>query len=164
MADHHPDSSQAGHDHAGHTAYGRLAAMTILSFLAMYALMYAMVDKAANIHPSLNQAYMAGLMTAPMIVFELLLMRMMYPRKALNRALLAGSMIIGVLCFAGIRQQWLIGDREFLASMIPHHSGAILMCGKAPVRDPEIRRLCATIIQGQQREIEQMDAMLSRGR
>ena len=65
MADHHPDSSQAGHDHAGHTAYGRLAAMTILSFLAMYALMYAMVDKAANIHPSLNQAYMAGLMTAP---------------------------------------------------------------------------------------------------
>ena len=137
MAEHHTT-----HDHAGLASYGRLAAMAALSFLAMYGLMYAMVDKASNIHPSLNQAYMAGLMTAPMVVFELMLMGMMYPRKGLNRGLLGLSVVVGVLCFVGIRQQWLIGDREFLASMIPHHSGAILMCGKAPVRDPEIRRLC----------------------
>lgn len=159
MAEHH-----TAHDHAGLASYGRLAAMAALSFLAMYGLMYAMVDKASNIHPSLNQAYMAGLMTAPMVVFELMLMGMMYPRKGLNRGLLGLSVVVGVLCFVGIRQQWLIGDREFLASMIPHHSGAILMCGKAPVRDPEIRRLCATIIEGQQREIEQMDSLLARDR
>ncbi|MET3667254.1 DUF305 domain-containing protein [Caulobacter sp. 1776] len=157
MAEH-----QTSHDHADQAPYVRLAAMTVLSFLAMYGLMFAMVDKASNIHPSLNQAYMAGLMTAPMVVFELLLMGMMYPRKGLNRGLLAISVVVGLLCFAGIRQQWLIGDREFLASMIPHHSGAILMCGKAPVRDPEIRRLCASIIQGQQQEIDQMNAMLAR--
>lgn len=155
---------QASHDHAGHAPYARLAAMTVLSFLAMYGLMYAMVDKVQNIHPSLNQTYMAGLMTAPMVVLELLLMRMMYPRKALNTGLVALAMAAGLLCFAGIRQQWLIGDREFLASMIPHHAGAVLMCGKAPVRDPEIRRLCATIVQGQQQEIDQMDAMLARSR
>ncbi|HWT51023.1 MAG TPA: DUF305 domain-containing protein [Caulobacter sp.] len=159
MADHH-----TAHDHAGHAPYTRLAAMAVLSFLAMYGLMYAMVDKASNIHPSLNQAYMAGLMTAPMVALELVLMGMMYPRKGLNRSLLGLSCVFGLLCFIGIRQQWLIGDREFLASMIPHHSGAILMCGKAPVRDPEIRRLCATIIEGQQREIGQMDALLTRGR
>ena len=45
--------------------------------------------------------------------------------------------------------------------MIPHHAGAILMCGRAPVKDPEIRSLCATIIKGQQQEIDQMSAMLA---
>jgi hypothetical protein len=163
MAEHRAPHDQTGRHHAGHAPYARLAVMTVLSFLAMYGLMYAMVDKASDIHPSLNQAYMAGLMTAPMVVFELLLMGMMYPRKGLNAGLFAVSLLVGGLCFAGIRQQWLIGDREFLASMIPHHSGAILMCGKAPVRDPEIRRLCAAIIRGQQQEIDQMDAMLARG-
>ncbi|MCK5910079.1 MAG: DUF305 domain-containing protein, partial [Caulobacter sp.] len=51
---------------------------------------------------------------------------------------------------------------EFLRSMIPHHSGAILMCGKAPIRDPEIRTLCAGIIEGQKKEIDQMSTMLAR--
>jgi uncharacterized protein (DUF305 family) len=159
MAEHqHPDQdSQAA-------PYLRLAAMSVLSFLAMYILMYAMVDKASNIKPSLNQAYMAGLMAAPMVVIELLLMGMMYPRKGLNRGLLAVSLAFGLLCFAAIRQQWLIGDREFLRSMIPHHSGAILMCAKAPVRDPEIRQLCGAIIEGQKGEIDQMSAMLARPR
>ncbi|TCS14146.1 DUF305 domain-containing protein [Caulobacter sp. BK020] len=143
-----------------HRPYLRLAVMTALSFAAMYALMYAMVDRASSIRPNLNQAYMAGLMTAPMVVLELLLMSMMYPKAGLNRALVGASLVLGLVCFVAIRQQWLIGDREFLRSMIPHHSGAILMCGKAPVRDPEIRALCATIIKGQQAEIDQMDAML----
>jgi uncharacterized protein (DUF305 family) len=140
--------------------YGRLAIMIVLSFICMYVLMYAMVDRLGNIHPSLNQAYMAGLMTAPMAVLELLLMGMMYPRRRWNSAILLASVVIGVACFVGIRQQFLIGDREFLRSMIPHHSGAILMCGKAPITDPELKTLCASIIRGQQAEIDQMDAML----
>jgi uncharacterized protein (DUF305 family) len=145
-------------------AYGKLALMIVLSFISMYALMYAMVDRFANIHPSLNQTYMAALMTAPMVVIELLLMGMMYTRREWNLAILAAAVVIGVGSFVAIRQQWLIGDREFLASMIPHHSGAILMCGEAPVTDPEIKRLCASIIQGQQQEIDQMNAMLQAGR
>ena len=80
----------------------------------------------------------------------------------MKTALIATSLAIGILCFAAIRQQWLIGDREFLRSMIPHHSGAILMCGKAPIRDPEIRTLCAGIIEGQKKEIDQMSTMLAR--
>ena len=36
--------------HANH--YGRLAIMAALSFVAMYALMYAMVDRFANVHPT----------------------------------------------------------------------------------------------------------------
>ncbi|HWW26479.1 MAG TPA: DUF305 domain-containing protein [Caulobacter sp.] len=154
--------SRQHQSHGRHRPYLRLAVMTALSFAAMYILMYAMVDKVSSIRPNLNQAYMAGLMTAPMVVLELLVMSMMYPKSGLNRALVGAGLVLGLVCFVAIRQQWLIGDREFLRSMIPHHSGAILMCGKAPVRDPQIRALCATIIKGQQAEIDQMDAMLAK--
>lgn len=61
-----------------------------------------------------------------------------------------------------IRQQTAIGDAEFLRSMVPHHSGAILMCREAKLRDAEIRELCRGIIAGQQREIDWMTAKLER--
>jgi uncharacterized protein (DUF305 family) len=154
----------AQHQPSHTPAYGRLALMAILSFAAMYALMYAMVASAPDIHANLNQAYMAGLMTAPMIIIELVLMGRMYPRRMWNGAILVGSLVFGLACFGAIRSQALIGDSEFLRSMIPHHSGAILMCRQAQIRDPQIRSLCATIIAGQRHEIEQMNAMLARGR
>jgi uncharacterized protein (DUF305 family) len=53
-----------------------------------------------------------------------------------------------------------IGDRAFLRSMIPHHSGAILMCEEARLEDPEVRALCKEIIESQQREIDWMQARL----
>jgi uncharacterized protein (DUF305 family) len=46
--------------------------------------------------------------------------------------------------------------------MIPHHSGAILMCEEASIDDPEIVALCGQIISSQQAEIEQMEAILKR--
>ena len=44
--------------------YARLLLMSALSFLSMYVFMYAMVNSFANALSSLNQFYMAGLMTA----------------------------------------------------------------------------------------------------
>lgn len=67
---------------------------------------------------------------------------------------------MGILCFVAIRKQAAVSDRRFLRSMIPHHAGAILMCNEAPIHDPEIRRLCDSIITGQQSEIDQMKAKL----
>jgi len=46
--------------------------------------------------------------------------------------------------------------------MIPHHSGAILMCREASITDPEIKSLCQMIMEGQQQEIDQMRAILNR--
>jgi uncharacterized protein (DUF305 family) len=46
--------------------------------------------------------------------------------------------------------------------MIPHHSGAILMCERASVTDPEIVALCRSITESQQKEIAQMQAILQR--
>ena len=45
--------------------YRSLAIMAALSSVAIHALMYAMVDRFANVHNSLNQACMAGLATSP---------------------------------------------------------------------------------------------------
>jgi uncharacterized protein (DUF305 family) len=143
--------------------YLRLLAMAALSFIAMYVLMYAMVDRLANVFPNLNQGYMAGLMMAPMVIIELVVMRPMYERRGWNAAILATSAATLVLCWFAIRDQVAIADGEFLKSMIPHHGGAILMCKEARLQNPEIRKLCETIISGQQAEIDQMKALLQKG-
>jgi uncharacterized protein (DUF305 family) len=140
--------------------YARLLIMTMLSYLSMYALMYAMVNSVENVYPNVNQLYMAGLMTAPMVLIELGLMRSMYENRRLNVAIAAASMAALALLWVLIRGQAAVGDKEFLKSMIPHHAGAILMCQKAPIRDAEIRDLCGQILESQQREIDQMTAKL----
>ena len=85
--------------------YLRLAAMIGLSFVAMYVLMYAMVNTLGDVYNSLNQVYMAGLMTAPMVVIEMLLMSGMYKNKKLNALLITGSCVAGIALFLFIRQQ-----------------------------------------------------------
>ena len=46
------------------------------------------------------------------------------------------------------------------SAMVPHHAGAILMCEKADISDPEIRKLCAQIVKSQLSEIDQMKELL----
>lgn len=142
--------------------YRRLLIMTLFAFASMYVLMYAMVDRFDNVYSNLNQAYMAGLMAAPMVIIELLLMGAMYPRKGLNAGILATSAMAGVVCFMLIRAQTAIDDRQFLRSMIPHHASAILMCEEAAIEDSAIRRLCTGIMASQQAEITEMKALLAR--
>ena len=145
-----------------HNNYPRLAAMTVLSFVAMYILMYSMVNVFGNVYPSINHFYMAGLMTAPMVILEMLLMGMMYKNKRINLAIIAVAIVALIGFFLTIRYQAAVSDEEFLKSMIPHHAGAILMCEKAEIADPEIQQLCQNILSGQQEEIEQMKRILER--
>ncbi len=141
--------------------YLRLLAMTVLSFISMYVLMYAMVDVFANVFPNFNQFYMAGLMASPMVIIELLLMGAMYPNKKWNALILSASVFALILFWMGIRQQTAISDKQFLKSMIPHHAGAILMCEEASIQDPEIKELCREIVSGQRQEIATMKAKLN---
>jgi uncharacterized protein (DUF305 family) len=145
----------------GKMHYGRLLLMAVLSFISMYVLMYAMVNTFANVYTNLNQLYMAGLMAAPMVVIELALMGAMYSDRKKNVVIMAVSLVALSAFWLFIRQQAAITDRQFLRSMIPHHAGAILMCEEAPIRDPEIKELCAAIISSQQSEIDQMKAKLA---
>ena len=145
-----------------HNPYGLLAGMIVLSFIAMYILMYAMVDTFGNVFNSINQVYMAGLMAAPMVLIELALMRSMYPDKRLN-AIIAGVAVVALIgFFLAIRTQALVTDTQFLRSMIPHHSGAILMCSKASIQGKELKQLCQNILRSQDEEIKQMRRMLEK--
>jgi hypothetical protein len=152
--------------HTGHgdrRHYVRLVGMIVLSFISMYILMYSMAHSFADVYNSFNQVYMAGLMTAPMVVIELWLMSSMYKDKRLNAVAIVVSVAAGILFFTFIRQQTLISDQQFLRSMIPHHSGAILMCEDASLQDQRIKDLCKEIISSQRREIDQMRALLDEG-
>ena len=154
----HENAHDGRHRASGH--YRRLLAMIVLSYAIMYLLMYAMVDRPGNVFHNLNQVYMAGLMAAPMLLIEVLLMRSMYPDRRLNLLLGVCALLVALVCWLGIRGQWAIGDRQFLRSMIPHHAGAVLMCRQAELDAPDLRRLCDGIIRGQEAEIAQMKSRL----
>ncbi|HCA59155.1 MAG TPA: DUF305 domain-containing protein [Blastocatellia bacterium] len=136
--------------------YVNLAIMAVLSFISMFVFMYMMVDSFANVYPNINQIYMAGLMTAPMIVIEIFVMWSMYNNKKANLVIGGVSVLLLILFTAFIRYQTLVGDKQFLKSMIPHHAGAILMCDNPNLRDQEIKDLCKSITTDQQKEIDWM--------
>jgi hypothetical protein len=142
--------------------YRSLALQTAISGAIMYVVMFVMIDRLGSFYNNLNMFYMTLMMVAPMVALMVLAMPGMFPSRAGNIALVAGSVVLFLGSFALIRTQTTIGDTAFLRSMIPHHSGAILMCEQASLSDPEIVRLCRSIIESQREEITQMRAMLER--
>lgn len=142
--------------------YTSLALQTVISGIIMYLVMFVMIDSLDSFYNNLNMLYMTLMMVAPMVVLMILAMRHMFPSKAANAAIVALAALAFAGSFALIRTQTTIGDRAFLRSMIPHHSGAILMCREASISDPEVKRLCGQIVDSQQREIDEMRGMLTR--
>lgn len=137
----------------------------VLNLAAMYLAMFAMIWAWGDFFQNLNFLYMALVMWAPMGAIMLATMGMMYRDRRLNLLLYAGFGLVFVLSLAAVRDQTLVGNRQFLRSMIPHHSGAITMCERASIKDPEIRNICFApggIVETQKREIAQMKALLNR--
>lgn len=141
-------------------SYRKLLIMLVLSFISMYILMYSMANSIENVYPNINQFYMAGLMTMPMIIIELALMGKMYMNKKLNVVLISISSVVLITFFLLIRFQTGVTDKQFLNGMIPHHAAAILMSEQSKTQDPEIKRLQQEIITSQQEEIKVMKAKL----
>lgn len=140
--------------------YINLFIMAALSFVSMYILMYTMVDRFSNVYSNLNQFYMAGIMTMPMILIELFLMRSMFPNQKLNRIIIFSTIVLFSILLYFERKQIAIYDKEFLKSMISHHAAALLMCKESHLQDPELIQLCKNISAGQQSEIDLMKAKL----
>jgi hypothetical protein len=155
MAEH-----QHGHGKMG--PYAMLGIMLLIHGIIMYLVMYLMIDTWADFFPNINQLYMTLAMVAPMAIGMILFMGSMYPNKKLNYALFAGAAVVFAVGVFGTRDQTLVGNDQFLRSMIPHHSGAILMCREARITDPELKSLCVRIEQSQKEEIDQMKAILAR--
>lgn len=143
-------------------AYVSLAVQTAIGGVIMYLVMFVMIDGLGSFFNNLNMLYMTLMMVAPMVILMIITMRDMFPSKAANATIIAVSVLAFFGSFALIRTQTTIGDTGFLRLMIPHHSGAILMCREASLTDPELKALCGEIIKSQHQEIDQMKAMLAR--
>lgn len=159
------------HDHATHEGHGRSKngrpylmfwINMALGLAVMYVVMFTMIDGLGDFRNNLNMVYMAVTMWAPMGIFMLATMPGMYPNRRANLALYVLFAALTAVSFWATRAQALIDDRQFIASMIPHHSGAILMCREANLSDPELVTLCGEITQAQREEIEQMEGIVAR--
>ena len=165
------------HEHASHSGpndqmamkmdmakrpYGMFAANLLISGIVMYFVMYTMIDSTAELYHNLNNVYMTMMMVTTMALLMLWMMPSMFPDRRTNIILnvLFGALFLSSLY--GMRTQALVGDTQFLRAMIPHHSGAILMCEKSAITDPQIKQLCSGIVSGQKAEIAQMKALLER--
>ena len=147
---------------SGTSAYVMLGLNLLLSAIIMYFVMFTMIDGLPEFYHNLNMTYMALMMVAPMAILMLVMMGSMYRNRKLNLIIGLGFTVVFIAAFGAMREQAAIGDRQFLRSMIPHHSGAILMCREASLRDPELRGLCDEIIKSQRQEIARMKELLAR--
>jgi len=149
-----------GHSMKG--SYGALALEMAVDFVIMYFVMFTMIATLDHLYLNINNVYMTLMMVAPMTILMLVFMRSMYGSKRLNIIIGVGAAIVFIASFVAMRTQAGVGDKEFLKSMIPHHSGAILMCEQSSLTDPELISLCKEIVEAQNAEIAQMQRILKR--
>lgn len=158
---HAPSEAAAQHGSKGH-AYWMFALNLALSLVPMYLAMFTMIDGWPDYRNNVNMLYMALTMLAPMGMIMLATMGGMYKSKSLNLALYAGLAVLLAASFLATRSQALVNDKQFIDSMIPHHSGAILMCREANLTDSELVNLCGQIVKAQREEITQMKQIAAR--
>lgn len=152
-------------DHTGQAmkgSYRALAGEMVIDFVIMYLVMYTMIATLDHFRLNLNNVYMTLMMVAPMTIVMLVAMRSMYRSRRLNLLIGGGAALVFIASFAAMRTQAAVGNAEFLRSMIPHHSGAILMCEQASLTDPQLVELCGQIVRSQKAEIARMQAILDR--
>ena len=156
----HTQKSEENNPNHSLAMYKRFAVMAVAMFVAMYFIMYAMIDGLQNLIPNINNLYMTLLMVSAMLVIEIWIMKGMYQNKKINRVIITFSLAIGVFSWFGIREQINVGDKQFVKGMIPHHAAAVLMSEKAKLTDPELIELQKNILETQAKEIELMKRKL----
>lgn len=156
----HTQKSEENNPNHSLAMYKRFALMAVAMFVAMYFIMYAMIDGLQNLFPNINNLYMTLLMVSAMLVIEIWIMKGMYQNKKINWAIITVSLAIGIFSWFGIREQLFVGDKEFVKGMIPHHAAAVLMSEKAKLTDPELIELQKNILETQAKEIELMKRKL----
>ncbi|MBA3049293.1 MAG: DUF305 domain-containing protein [Alphaproteobacteria bacterium] len=141
--------------------YLRFAAMIIVSTILMYGLMFLNTYELDHVRFSETRFYMALIMGAVMAAVMMGFMWSMYGKTRVNQAII----VLSVVVFAGslwlVRSQATVGDVAYMKAMIPHHSIAILTSERAHIRDPRVRALADDIIEAQEREISEMDALIA---
>ncbi|MBO9681647.1 MAG: hypothetical protein J7502_03055 [Flavisolibacter sp.] len=124
--------------------YRKFIVMMVLSFLIMYTVMFLNMGSSTHYHTSATRIYMAILMVAPMAVVMMLMMGKMYPDKKLNTAIILTGIVVFILALAGLRTQIPVGNVQYMKTMIPHHSSAIMVSKHADIKDPEVKKVIRT--------------------
>lgn len=143
-------------------AYITFMVMLGISFFIMYAVMFFNVAEFGHIYLSTTRFYMTLLMVTPMALLMLTLMRKMFTDKKLNIIIIISSLLVFTLSFILLRTQTPIEDKQYMKALIPHHSSAILVSKQANIKDPEVKELAQKIIESQEKEIAQMEAILEK--
>lgn len=140
--------------------WGRFAAMIGTSTFIMFFLMYQMVYSMDHATFSINRMVASFVMGCVMTLIMLGFMWPMYKGTGTKVTVLAIAAIGAIALLAANRSQALIGDTEFMSSMIPHHSIAINNSRRASISDPRVRKLADDIIKAQVLEIEMMKRLI----
>ena len=141
--------------------WSRFAAMIATSTLIMAFLMYQLVYTFDHALFSMNRLIASLVMGCVMTVVMLSFMWSMYKGTGTKVAVLVLAALLGVTLLFVNRRQAVIGDVNFMRSMIPHHSIAINNARKASISDPRVRELADGIIRAQVLEIEAMNRLIA---
>lgn len=140
--------------------WGRFAAMIATSTFIMFFLMYQLIYSLDHAMFSVNRLVASLVMGCVMTVIMLSFMWSMYKGTGVKIAVLGLATALALILLSVNRTQALIGDVNFMKSMIPHHSIAINNARKASISDPRVRELADGIIESQVREIAVMQLLL----
>ncbi len=126
----------------------QMALVGILS--ALLSSMSVWADKLSDVRLSLNDWYMATLMTGWMFLLEGLLLWH-------TNFIVIGVCVVAV-SFALIRTQAFVSIKQYIQGMIPHHSMAVLMSRRLQEKygDAVLYGLSSSIITSQEEEIKRM--------
>ncbi|MBG6120247.1 MULTISPECIES: DUF305 domain-containing protein [unclassified Sphingobium] len=142
-------------------SWSRFVAMIAVSTTVMFPLMYQLIYVPDHATFSPTRLVSSIVMGSAMTVIMLSFMWKMYEGQKTKIAVLVGAVVVGAVALGINREQALIGDVDFMKSMIPHHSIAINNARKAAIRDPRVRKLADGIIRAQVKEIAEMKLLIA---
>ncbi len=140
--------------------WARFFAMIATATAVMYLLMFQLVYEADHLFFSMNRLVASLVSGAVMVVIMLGFMWQMYGPQRIKWMVLGAAAIAAVALLFVNRQELLVEDRNFMKSMIPHHSIAINNARRADISDPRVRKLADEIIEAQVKEIAEMKLLL----
>ncbi len=146
-----------------HSLAQAIAIMGFASFFIHYFFMSAFMtaEPAADIRPSLGKFYAAAVMALLMIIIEIAMHHASHPYMSLWIYVAPAALIVALV--AAYRQQYGVGERQYLEEMIEHHSMAILTSQRILEKQPAapVARIAAGILETQKKEIAAMRAILA---
>lgn len=142
-------------------SYWKFAAMIVAATIIMYGLMYLNSWEMSHVWFSQTRMWMTLYMGGAMAVIMLAFMLGMYTDTKLNLAIFGVAALVFVASLYLVRSQDTVDDVAWMKAMIPHHSIAILTSSRANIADPRVRKLADEIIEAQNREIREMEALIA---